>query len=129
MVIYCWGRRGQDFIFSWPVRFPFAILHLDVWMLEYHIDSNGNIALMNSMCDTSQFVVVVHIHDEASATLADHFVQHVLIKFCICYLVVLDDDTPFKEAFIIMRQSLNLNYDVLAKRNYKGLSVEHFHRF
>ena len=28
-----------------------------------------------------------------------------------------------------MCQALNLNYDVLAKRNHKGLSVEHFHRF
>ena len=28
-----------------------------------------------------------------------------------------------------MCQTLNLNYDVLAKRNHKGLSVEHFHRF
>ena len=28
-----------------------------------------------------------------------------------------------------MCQALNLNYDVLAKRNYIGLSVEHFHRF
>ena len=24
---------------------------------------------------------------------------------------------------------LNLNYDIFAKRNHKGLSVEHFHRF
>ena len=28
-----------------------------------------------------------------------------------------------------MCEALNLNHDVLAKRNYKGLTVEHFHRF
>ena len=28
-----------------------------------------------------------------------------------------------------MCDALNLNYDVLAKRNHKGLTVEHFHRF
>ena len=28
-----------------------------------------------------------------------------------------------------MWQSLNLNYDAVSKRNYKGLSVEHFNRF
>ena len=28
-----------------------------------------------------------------------------------------------------MCQSLNLNYEILAKINHKGLSVEHFHRF
>ena len=28
-----------------------------------------------------------------------------------------------------MCETLNLNHDVLAKRNYKGLTVEYFHRF
>ena len=28
-----------------------------------------------------------------------------------------------------MCRALNLNYDILAKLNYKGLSVEYFHRF
>ena len=28
-----------------------------------------------------------------------------------------------------MCDDLNLNHDVLAKRNHKGLTVEHFHRF
>ena len=28
-----------------------------------------------------------------------------------------------------MCETLNLNHDVLAKRNYKGLIVEYFHRF
>ena len=28
-----------------------------------------------------------------------------------------------------MYQSLNLNYDVLAKKNHRGLSVKHFHCF
>ena len=28
-----------------------------------------------------------------------------------------------------MCKSLTLNYDFLAKRNHKGLSIDHFHRF
>ena len=35
----------------------------------------------------------------------------------------------FKGAFVAMCQSLKLNYEISAKRNHKGLSVEHFHRF
>ena len=49
------------------------------------------------------------------------------MKFGLYHLVVLDDGTPFKEVFIAMRQALNLNYDIFAKWNHKGLSVEHFH--
>ena len=55
---------------------------------------------MNSMCDMYQFVVVVPVPDETSATLVDRFVQHVLMKFGMCYLIVLDDGTLFKGAFV-----------------------------
>ena len=52
-----------------------------------------------------------------------------LVKFGLCPLVVIDDGTPFKGAFVAMCTALDLNYDILAKRNHEGLSVEHFHRF
>ena len=55
--------------------------------------------------------------------------QHVLMKFGLCHLVVLDDGSPLKGAFIAMCNALNLNYDVLAKRNHKGLTVKNVHRF
>ena len=84
---------------------------------------------MNEMCDMSQFVIVISILDESSATLASHFMQHVLMKFGLFHLVVLDNGTPFKGALIAMCQALNLNYDILAKRKHEGLSVEHFNRF
>ena len=98
-------------------------------MPEKITDSKGNTALMNTVCDMSQFVVVLPVPDESSAALADHFFQHVLMKFGLCHLVVLNDGNPFKCAFVAMCKSLKLNYDILAKRNHKGLSVEHFHRF
>ena len=84
---------------------------------------------MNAMCDMSQFVVVVPVTNESSAILAENFFQHVLMKFGLCHLVVIDDGTPFKGAFVAMCKALALNYDILAKRNHKGLTVEHFHRF
>ena len=46
-----------------------------------------------------------------------------------CHLVVIYDDTPFKGTFVAICTSLDLPYDILAKRNHKGLTVEHFHRF
>ena len=50
-------------------------------------NSKGNMALINTICDMSQFVVVVPVPDESSATLTDHFFQHVLMKFGLCHLV------------------------------------------
>ena len=55
--------------------------------------------------------------------------QHILIKFGLCHVVVIDDGTLFKGAFIAMCQVLNLNYDMLAKRNHKGITATHFYRF
>ena len=46
------------------------------------------------MCDMSKFVVVVLVHDESSTTLVSYFIQHVLLKFGLYHVVVIDDDTP-----------------------------------
>ena len=118
---YRWRRRGQELKFSWSVSSPFGILRVALWMTSHHTDENGNMALMNSMCDMSQFVVVFPVPDESSTILASYFMQHVLMKFGLCYFVVLNDDTPVKGAFIAMYQALNLKYDILTKRNDKAL--------
>ena len=124
-----WRQWGRELMFSWPISSPFSILHVDLWSPGHMTDHNGYIVLMNIMCDMTQFIVVFLVSDETSATLASHFMQHVLLKYDVCYLVVIDNNTPFKGSFDAMCQALNLNFDVLAKRNHKGLSVENFHRF
>ena len=129
MLAYRWRRRWQELVFSWPVRSSFVILHIHLWIPGHPKDSNDYIALMNAMCDMNQFVVVVHVHDDSSSLLAKTFMHYVLIKFGICHLVAMDDENPFKWAFIVICECLHLNYNVLAKRNHKGLTVEHFHRF
>ena len=116
-------------MFSWLVNSPFSILYVDLWIPSHHSDPNGYMALVNAMCDMSQFVVVVSVPDESSATLASYFMQHVLMKFGLCHLFVLDDGNPYKGSFIAMCDALNLNHNVLARRNHKSLTVEHFHRF
>ena len=81
------------------------------------------------MRDMTQFVVVVPVLDEISSTLASNFMQHVLSKFGMCYLAIIVDGVPFKGVFVTIYQALNLNYNVLAKRIHKGISVENFHCF
>ena len=55
--------------------------------------------------------------------------QHMFLKFGMCHLVFLDNDSPFKSIFTAMYKALHINYDILAKRNHKGLLVEKFNRF
>ena len=51
------------------------------------------------------------------------------MKFSLCRIVILDDNTHFNRILIAMRKALNLYYDVLAKRNHNSLIVEYLHRF
>ena len=96
MLTYRWRRRGQELMFSWPVSSLFAILHVDLWILGHHSDPNEYMTLMTAMCNMSQFVVVVPVPDESSATLASYFMHHVLMKFGLCHLVVLDNGSLLK---------------------------------
>ena len=84
--------------------------------------------LMNAMCDMIQFIVAVPAPNEGYGTLESYFMQYVLMRIGLCHMIVLDDGSPFKGAFI-MCDALNLNHNVLARRNHKSLTVEHFHRF
>ena len=51
------------------------------------------------------------------------------MKFGLCHLVVIDDGTPSKGTFVAMCKALDLNFKIRTKRNHRGLTVEHFHRF
>ena len=46
-----------------------------------------------------------------------------------CHIITLNDGSPFKGVFTVMCKALNINYDVLSKRNHKDLRLEKCHRF
>ena len=77
------------------------------------------------MCDMTQFVEIVPVPNETSTTLANNFMQYVLLKFGICHLIVLYDSSLFKDIFSAMYKALNINFDILASRNHKGLQICH----
>ena len=83
---------------------------------------------MNVMCDMSQFIIVVPVTEEYSATLAETFSSGAY-EIWFLSLNVINDSTPFKGAYVGMYKALDLNYDVLAKRNHKVSFVGKFHRF
>ena len=74
----------------WHVSSPFAIPHANLRMLGHFTHSSGNVALMNTMCDTTQFVIVAPVSNERASRLAEYFMRHVLLKFGIFHLVILD---------------------------------------
>ena len=122
-LILKWWQRGQEVMLFWTISSPFAILHADLWLLGHFTNRNGSVALMNVICDMTQFVIVVPVSNETSATLTENFIQHVLLKIWHFYLVILDDGSPFKDLFTAMCKALHTNYDILAKRSDKGLLV------
>ena len=53
-----WSDRKSELHFSWPVKIPFCIIHVDLWMPGYLVNEKGEtLQLMNAMCDLTQFVI------------------------------------------------------------------------
>ena len=57
-------------MFSWRLSIPFTILNVYLWMHGKLTKTKDNTAFMNTMCDMSQFVVIIPVPDGSSATLA-----------------------------------------------------------
>ena len=76
------------------------------------------------MCDIIQFIITVPLSGCTSAIISQYVMQDVLMKFGLCHLVVIDDIILFKSDFTAMCDYLIINYEVVTKRNHKGVSVE-----
>ena len=126
-----WRNRRSETHFSWPVTVPFWIMHVDLWSPgDVVLDKDGNKGyLLNSMCDITQFTIATPTFNITAAYLATQFMEHVVLTFGMCAVVVIDDGSPFKSTFKELCDILRIRYWVLARANHKGLTVERFHRF
>ena len=84
---------------------------------------------MNSMCNMMQFVVSVATEHITASYLARLFMEHVLLKFGLCAVIVVDTDSKFKSTFVEMAECLNIKVHVAASRNHHTVGVERFHIF
>ena len=80
------------------------------------------------MCDMCQWVICVAITTTEASNLAQMFMEHVLLKFGICVMVVCNDGNEFRGTFEKMCNKLNIKYHIVAKRDHKTVGVERFHR-
>ena len=125
-----WRTCKSEINFSWPITVPFWIIHVDIWSPGATVNENEDKGyLMNSICDMTQFVVPSITYSIASASLAQLFMSEVILSFGMCSVVVINDGSTFKGAFIAMCQALKINFWYLSYSNHKGNSVTHYHRF
>ena len=125
-----WRSRKSEMHFSGPITVPFWIMHVNLWSPGVMLDTDGNKSyLMNSMNDMTQFVVSSETTKIEAASLAKIFVKDVIMNFGMCSVVVIDDGSTFKNAFMDMCKKLRLHYWCLSRGNHKGNSVERYHRF
>ena len=81
------------------------------------------------MCDMTEFVVCTAITTTEASYLARMFMEHILLKFGLCIMVVCDDGNEFRGTFEQMCTALNIRFHVVAKRNHKAIGIERFHKF
>lgn len=119
-----WRTRMSELHFLWLITVPFWIMHVDLWALGLQEDKDGNKGyLMNSMCNISQFVVSSATMDITTANLAQLFMKDVVLSFGMCLVVVIDDDSSFKQVFKLMCEALAITYWYLLHGNHRGNSV------
>ena len=78
------------------------------------------------MCDMCQWVICVSITATDASYLDQMFMEHVLLKFGICMMVVCDDRNEFRGTVENMCNKLNIKFHIVAKRNHKAVGVERF---
>jgi len=101
---------------SWPLDAPFLIVHIDLWSPGDILDSDGNLYLMNLMCNMTQFIIITPCTDIHVHHLAHVFMQEVLLKVGFCAMVVMDNGNNFKELFRFMCETLNIHFHCLYLR-------------
>jgi len=113
-----WRNRKSETHFSWPITVPFWIMHVDLWSPgDVVVDEKGNKGyLLNSMCDITQFAIATPTFNITSAHLATQFMEHVVLIFGMCTVIVLDDGSPFKGVFKEVCDILRIKYWVLSNR-------------
>ena len=81
------------------------------------------------MCDLTHITISSRTTCIQSETFVQLFMSEVLLTFIMCDVVVIDDGSTFKCAFIDMCTKLKINHWCLAQGNHRGNSVEHYHRY
>ena len=122
-------KASSGLVHSWPITTPMAIVSVDIWSPGDIKNCYGQKALFNTMCDMCQRVICVAITATEASYLARMFMEHVLLKFGICIMVVCDDGNEFRGTFEKMCNKLNIKFHIVAKRNHKAVGVERFHKF
>ena len=105
-------------------------MHLDLWSPGVTEDSSGlKLYLLNSMCDLTQFTVSSVANCILAETLAQLFMADMLLTFGICSVVVIDNVSTFKGAFITICINLKINSWCLARGNHRGNLLDRYHRY
>ena len=108
---------------------PFTIISIDNWSPGEITSPTGATFMLNSICDMTQFVCAVVLSRVNAEELTRAFMEGTLLKFGFCIIMVIADDSEFMVLFEIMTKVLSIRLHRVAKRNYKAIDVERFHKF
>ena len=92
-------KASSGLVHSWPITTHMSIVSVDIWSPGDIQNCYGQKALFNTMCDMYQWVICVAISATEALYLARMFMEHVLLKFGICVMVVCDDGNEFRGTF------------------------------
>jgi hypothetical protein len=122
-------RRNSELVYSWPVSSPFAIIHVDIWQPGTVPAYNGCKHVLAAMCNLTSYSIIADLPSTDSATLAEYFMKHVLLRVGFCLLVAPDAGSPFFLHFKKMCEVLKISCQPALGGNHKSVHVERLFRF
>ena len=81
------------------------------------------------MWDMTQWILCAGITATEVSYLAQIFMEHILTRFGLCLMAVVDDGNDFCDTFEKICSSLMIRCHVVAKHNHKAVGIERFHKF
>jgi hypothetical protein len=108
---------------------PMFVLHCNLWSPGSTIADSGATHLLSAMCDLTQFVVSVPVHDIHAHELARLLFQEVLLKVGMCGLILVDAGSTFCRVFSEASALLGIRLHAASRGNHKAVSAERFFRY
>ena len=123
--------RKSELCSSWPVTSPFYIMHVDLWAPGKLVNkqSGKTMMLLNAMCDLPQFVVSWITENPTAESLAQLFIEDVVLTFGMVAVIDVDTDSKFLKEFEQMCIALKMCFWPLACGNHKAMWVERYYHF
>ena len=131
------SHQAQQILGSLSVDEPFDIIAIDIWIpgVTYSkgsfIADRSNVrqAVLTSLCNMTAFATVGFLSSLEGDVITQVLMSQVIMPNGLPKLVLLDDDSLFKQDLILLLDDMGIPFHVVSAEQHEGILCERFHRY